>query len=316
MDELIAPKSLKQGIFRCLKAGTNVGFPEQGTPQGGVVSPLLANIALNGIESIHTYKDNWGRIREPAIRYADDMVMILRPQDDAQAILEKVRQFLAARGMNVSERKTKITATTDGFDFLGWHFVVQSNNGKFRSTPSVENYKAFRKKVKHIVNNSNYGATVKAKKLAPVVRGWRNYHRYCKMDGSRNSLNFIRKRTYTVFNKESRQNRYSSKKLLAKAFPTVSYSENKYINVKGTKSPYDGDIAYWSERKSKLYDGITSKALKQQNHSCASCGLKFVDDERIHLHHLDGNHQNWRKENLAAIHESCHDYEHMGRVRA
>jgi RNA-directed DNA polymerase len=62
MDELIAPKSLKQGIFRCLKAGTDVGFPEQGTPQGGVVSPLLANIALNGIESIHTYKDNWGRI--------------------------------------------------------------------------------------------------------------------------------------------------------------------------------------------------------------------------------------------------------------
>ena len=54
--------------------------------------------------------------------------------------------------MNVSERKTKITATTNGFDFLGWHFKVQKN-GKFRSTPSEENFKAFRKKVKHIVNN-------------------------------------------------------------------------------------------------------------------------------------------------------------------
>ena len=316
MDELIAPKSLKQGIFRCLKAGTNVGFLEQGTPQGGVVSPLLANIALNGIESIHTYKDNWGRKKEPSIRYADDMVMILRPQDDAQAILEKVRQFLAARGMNVSERKTKITATTDGFDFLGWHFVVQSNNGKFRSTPSVENYKAFRKKVKHIINNSNYGSTVKAKKLAPVVRGWRNYHRYCKMDESRNSLNFIRKRTYTVFNKEPKQNRYSSQKLLEKAFPTVSYSENRYINVQGTRSPYDGDTVYWSERKSKLYDGITSKALKRQNHSWASCGLKFVDDEKINLHHVDGNHDNWKNNNLVAIHESCHDYKHMSKAKA
>jgi hypothetical protein len=51
--------------------------------------------------------------------------------------------------------------------------------------PSVDNFKAFRKKVKHIVNNSSYGAKVKAEKLAPIVRGWRNYHRYCKMDGSR-----------------------------------------------------------------------------------------------------------------------------------
>ncbi|MHC5733137.1 MAG: group II intron maturase-specific domain-containing protein, partial [Nostoc sp.] len=80
---------------------------------------------------------------------------------------------------------TKVTATTDGFDFLGWHFKVQKN-GKFRSTPSVDNFKAFRKKVKHIVNNSNYGATTKAEKLAPVVRGWRNYHKFCKMNGSRN----------------------------------------------------------------------------------------------------------------------------------
>ena len=53
MDNLIAPKGIKFGIFRCLKAGVNPEFPEQGTPQGGVVSPLLANIALNGIESLH-----------------------------------------------------------------------------------------------------------------------------------------------------------------------------------------------------------------------------------------------------------------------
>ena len=111
------------------------------------------------------------------------MVIILRPQDDATDILDKISQFLAERGMKVSEKKTKLTATTDGFDFLGWHFKVQKN-GKFRCVPSVDNFKAFRKKVKAIVNNSNYGATTKAEKLAPVVRGWRNYHRFCKMDGS------------------------------------------------------------------------------------------------------------------------------------
>jgi group II intron reverse transcriptase/maturase len=299
MDNLIAPSGLKLGIFRCLKAGTNIGFPEQGTPQGGVVSPLLANIALNGIEEIHI-----------SVRYADDMVIILKPNDDAKAILNRISEFLAERGMKVSERKTKLTATTDGFDFLGWHFKVQKN-GKFRCTPSVENFKAFRKKVKHIVNNSNYGATEKAEKLAPVVRGWRYYHRYCKMDGSKNSLNFIESRAFTVFNKEKKQNRYTSKSLLNKAFPSVPYSENKHINVKGEKSPYDGDISYWSERKSKLYGGLTSKAIKKQNRKCVACGLTFIGEEKVHLHHADGNHDNWDKKNLVAIHESCHDYVHM-----
>ncbi|MBN3896507.1 MAG: reverse transcriptase N-terminal domain-containing protein [Nostoc sp. NOS(2021)] len=324
MDELIAPKGLKLGIFRCLKAGVNPEFPEQGTPQGGVVSPLLANIALNGIESIHRYHYEYRRGRkvhdntlnksiiEPSIRYADDMVIILRPEDDATEILERISEFLRKRGMNVSQKKTKVTAATDGFDFLGWHFKVQKN-GKFRCSPSADNSKAFRKKVKHIVNNANYGAKEKATRLAPIVRGWRNYHKFCKMDGSRNSLYHIQKRAYTVFNKETNQNRDSSKKLLDKAFPKVPYSENKHISVKGTKSPYDGDTAYWSERKSKFYDGETSKALKKQNHRCASCGLKFIDEERVHLHHIDGNHANWKKNNLEAIHESCHDYKHMSK---
>jgi group II intron reverse transcriptase/maturase len=295
MERLIAPQGIKLGIFRCLKAGVNPEFPEQGTPQGGVVSPLLANIALNGIEEIHQ-----------SVRYADDMVILLKPKDNAEIILGKVSQFLAERGMNVSEKKTRITATTDGFDFLGWHFRVQSN-GKFRCVPSVDNFKAFRQKVKHIVNNSNYGAVVKAEKLAPIVRGWRNYHRYCKMDGSRFSLWHIQNRAFRVFNKESKQDRYTSNKLLEKAFPAVPYSENKHVNVKGDKSPFNGDIIYWSERNSKLYDGTTSQALKRQDHTCGYCGLKMLSDEKVHLHHVDGNHNNWKKNNLLAVHESCHD---------
>ena len=299
LNNLIAPARLKLGIFRCLKAGTNVGFPEQGTPQGGVVSPLLANIALNGIEKIHR-----------SVRYADDMVIILKPSDNGESILEEISAFLAARGMKVSERKTKVTATTDGFDFLGWHFKVQSN-GKFRCVPSMDNHRAFRKKVKSIVNNSNYGAIVKAEKLASIVRGWRNYHRFCKMDSARDSLYYTQYRTFKVFNKETKQNRDTSKALLDIAFPKVSYSENKHINVIGEKSPYDGDVAYWSKRKSKLYNGTTSEAIKKQNHTCAACGLSFIGEEKVHLHHIDGNHDNWDNKNLVAIHESCHDYVHM-----
>ena len=318
MEQLIAPKGIKTGIFRCLKSGVNPGYPEQGTPQGGVVSPLLANIALNGIEGIHSYqKKGWtkGTKTEPTIRYADDMVVILQPQDDAEEILKRISQFLAERGLRVSEKKTKLTATTDGFDFLGWHFYVQ-NNGKFRSIPSVDNFKAFRKKVKAIVNNSNYGASDKTKNLAPLVRGWRNYHRYCKMDGGRFSLYYIQNRTFKVFNKEKKQNRHTSKKLLDKAFPTVPYAEHKFVMVRGNKSPYDGDLTYWSERNSKLYGGTTSIVLKRQNHSCARCGLKTTSEEQVHLHHKDGNHGNWKFNNLEALHESCHDYLHMSKGTA
>jgi len=280
IKKVIAPARIKQRIWQSLKAGSSVEFPNKGTPQGGVFSPLLANIALNGIETIHT-----------SVRYADDMVFILKPGDNAEEIRSLIDDFLAQRGLKVKERKTRLVHSTDGFDFLGWHFKVQSN-GKFRSYPSKENFLTFRQKVKKIVNSSNYGAKVKAEKLAPIVRGWRNYHRYCKMDGSRYSLYFIQNGAWKVFNKETKQNRYSVNNLVNKAFPAVPYSENKHINVKGDYSPFNGDVVYWSKRNSKLYDGITSKALKKQDHSCGYCGLKFIDMERVHLHHVDGNHDN------------------------
>ena len=312
MNELTAPRELKQGIFRCLKVGTNPEFPEQGTPQGGCVSPLLANIALNGIENCHVTTGKQWKPVSGIIRYADDMVAILKPNEDADLALSNIKEFLAKRGMNVSETKTKLTASTDGFDFVGWRFYVQQN-GKFRSIPSADNFKAFRKKVKKIVNCSNYGAKVKAQKLAPIVRGWRQYHKYCKLDGSRFSLYYLGYKTFKVFNKEKKHNRYTSKKLLDKALPYVPYSESAHIMVKGDKSPYDGDLVYWSKRKSKLYYDTTSKLLIKQSHTCGHCGLKFVDDEPIHLHHIDGNHNNWKHKNLTVVHQSCHQYIHMSK---
>ena len=131
------------------------------------------------------------------------------------------------------------------------------------------------------------------------------------MDGSRFSLWHTNHRTWKVFNKEAKNDRESTSKLIEKAFPAVPCSENKHINVIGNKSPFDGDMAYWSERNSKLYDDETSKALKRQNHTCGHCGLKCISEERVHLHHIDGNHNNWKNKNLLAVHESCHDYIHM-----
>ena len=108
--------------------------------------------------------------------------------------------------------------------------------------PREDNFKAFREKVKSIVNNSNYGAQVKAEKLASIVRGWRNYHKYCKMDGSKLSLWETSHRAFKVFLKQKTINRYNAERLAEKAFPAVGYSENKFVNVKGNKSPYDNDL--------------------------------------------------------------------------
>lgn len=299
LENLIAPQFLKVNIHRCLRAGVNPEFPEQGTPQGGVVSPLLANVALNGIESL-------GK----CIRYADDCVFILKPEEDAAQLQTRIEEFLDQRGMKVSQKKTRLVATTDGFDFLGWHFKVQAN-GKFRSTPSKDNYRTVIKKIKEVINNSSYGVADKVRRLAPIVRGWRNYHRYCNM--TKFDLWHTRKRAFDVLNRGKSQTWQSSTKLIKAAFPDVSWAENRHINVRGNKSPFDGDWLYWSQRNSKLYNGDSERTLKRQNHSCAACGLKFLGDQRMHLHHKDGNHNNWKWDNLVALHESCHDYVHMSK---
>lgn len=138
-----------------------------------------------------------------------------------------------------------------------------------------------------------------------------NYHRYCKMEGSRFSLWYMSHRTFKVFLKEKKINRYKSEALVNQAFPQVGYSENAFVKVAGDVSPYNNDIVYWSKRESKLYDGIIAKQLKKQQHKCGHCGLEFLPGEDVHLHHIDGNHDNWKTKNLVVIHQSCHQYIHM-----
>lgn len=317
MDRLIAPKGLKIGIFRCLKAGTNINFPEQGTPQGGVVSPLLANIALNGIEDVAknlrpTYKE---RRYCNAIRYADDIVIVLKPYEDAELILRELDKFLEQRGMNLSKEKTKVEPATNSFDFLGYEFRVKPN-GKLITVPSKDNYLAFKAKIKDICSNSQINAEDKARRIAPIVRGWRNYHKYCNMNSTRGSLWGLNNATFKVFMKEKTMRKDKAIKLIKKAFPEVSWAEGKFVRVKGEKSPFDGDITYWTKRNSKLYFGETSKALSKQKNQCASCGMNFMPGDKVELHHKDGNHSNWKKDNLEAVHDYCHQAIHRnGRPR-
>ncbi|MEO1558751.1 MAG: reverse transcriptase domain-containing protein, partial [Cyanobacteria bacterium J06632_19] len=151
IKKVIAPSNIKTGLWKCLKAGNNIDLVEQGTAQGGVISPLLANIAINGIEKI-------GETRCPkryhkvtsCIRYADDMVFALRPdipEHSPELIRAQIDEFLALRGLNVKESKTHLKASTDGFTFLGWDFIVLPNH-KLKIFPSKEGYEAMRNKVK------------------------------------------------------------------------------------------------------------------------------------------------------------------------
>jgi RNA-directed DNA polymerase len=297
MDNIIAPGFLKSGLHKCLKIGVNPEFPDQGTPQGGVISPLLANIALNGIEDIH-----------PSIRYADDMIYFLKPHDNEDVILSKITQFLITRGMNIKDKKTKVTRSIDGFDFLGWHFV-NTVSGKFICRPSKNNYTNFKKKIRNIIQNSAIKITGRITKIATIVRGWRNYHKYCDM--SKHELWPLNRYVYNkIKNRKTKISYDESIKLIRRAFPYIGYQINKFVNVKHDRSPFDGDLIYWSKRKSQLYDGSTYRLLLKQSFTCNYCNLKFNDNEDVHLHHIDGNHNNWMPYNVCIVHKSCHQYLH------
>ena len=120
-------------------------------------------------------------------------------------------------------------------------------------------------------------------------------------------------RTRKVFLKQKTINRHQAVEMVRIAFPKVSFSENRFVSVKGDKSPFDGDFVYWSKRNSILYDGSLATALRTQNHSCGYCGLKLLNEQKVELHHIDGNHNNCEYKNLLAVHRSCHQYIHMSK---
>jgi RNA-directed DNA polymerase (EC 2.7.7.49) len=111
-------------------------FPEEGTPQGGVLSPLLANIALHGLERAITGEQRRPRIT--VIRYADDFVVLCEDRNALEAAKERAETWLAGIGLRLKEAKTRMTHTLEecegspGFDFLGFH-VRQYRVGKYRT---------------------------------------------------------------------------------------------------------------------------------------------------------------------------------------
>nr|AKL78973.1 ycf13 [Euglena viridis] len=255
IQKLIAPRSIKLGIFRLLKKGFLLGFEEEKI-QGHSLSNLLSNVLLDGIENIHN-----------CIHFGHSLVYFLKPFHNENIIVNRVKSFLLNLGLNLTKLTISLTNSQFGFDFLGWHFKV-FRNGKFLSTPSVVNYQNFLKRIKHIINNSNYGSNVKASKLYPVIKEWKLYHMFSSMHSARFSLFFVKKRAFKIFNSESKQDYYSTKTLLDFCFYTISSSDKIYFSNSFLILPYYGHLTFWTAFFYNRFN-MKSKCF------CVHCGMNF-----------------------------------------
>jgi RNA-directed DNA polymerase len=174
-------KWLKAGIF---EAGKGFAPTGEGTPQGGIISPLLLNIALHGLEEAAGVRyrtgSHAGELREggPAlVRYADDLVVCCHSRQQAEQVKARLAGWLEPRGLAFNEAKTRIAFLPEGFDFLGFN-LRRYPNGKLLIKPGTTAVKRFRKRLAAEFRALR-GANVKAvlARIAPIVRGWVAYYR-------------------------------------------------------------------------------------------------------------------------------------------
>jgi len=183
MDKSILKQFLKAGfVFR------GDLFPtDDGTPQGGVISPILANMALDGMEKVLSDRFHTNRLgkvdlrfknahKVNLVRYADDFVVTAATEEIAMEAKEVIRDFLKTRGLELSEEKTVISHIDDGFDLLGWTF--RKFKGKLIIKPSKKAIKAFVATLSETILQRGKAWTQELliQKLNQQIRGWTNYH--------------------------------------------------------------------------------------------------------------------------------------------
>ena len=188
MDESILRKWLKAGFM-----DEGVLHPtEEGTPQGGIISPVLANMALDGLEQeLRANFPPRQRVKRRAgimpmvhlVRYADDFIITGSNRELLEKeVLPVVRNFMTRRGLELSPEKTRITHIESGFDFLGQN--VRKYKGKLVIKPAKKNLKAVLDKIrKEVMVNKAATAGFLIARLNPIIRGWANYHQHiCSKD--------------------------------------------------------------------------------------------------------------------------------------
>jgi RNA-directed DNA polymerase len=186
-------KFLKQGI---MDAGSLAQAGEEGTPQGAVMSPLLANIYLNAFDH------KMAGLGFEMVRYADDFVILCESQEQALSALETVREWMHQNGLSLHPQKTRIVdmQKPGGFDFLGYHF-----EGKHRY-PRKKSMERFKEKVRAITRRTSGESMPRIiARLNPVLRGWFEYYKHCHRLLYANTDGRIRSRLRSILRRRSRR---------------------------------------------------------------------------------------------------------------
>ena len=373
LEKLNAYPAMENQIRAWLKSGIMEGEPfytnESGTPQGGVISGLLANVALHGLEKhignkfpkFKTRKgQETGKMKEiceaRVIRYADDFLIIHEDLEVIRAAKVETEKWMATIGLKLNEKTTRIAHTLKyindekpGFDFLGFHIRTyevgkhkcgENSNGKklmhrTRIRPSDESIKQFRQQVKIILRRGHaQSPSEMIKTYNWYVRGWANYFKIG--DSSHDTFRKLQNDLYQVYlawgqkKFSQRGNGYITKKIFHKskysnwnfgwkdanylhlAVTLYEFDYVKHVKVQGDRSPYDGDWKYWVSRRGKhpLCPKDIRVGLKDQNGRCAHCANIFHVEDKIEVHHIDGNRKNNKTTNKALVHLHCHDEIH------
>ena len=354
LSKINTSPTLQRAIKSWLKAGwVFEGKREKsdiGTPQGGVISPLLANIALHGMENRMTQLANSlkgdkfkNRTSLTFVRYADDFVCLHPVREVIDTAKSILIDWLDEVGLELSESKTRISNTADGFNFLGFtirqypvgkYHSGKSTNGEplgFKTLikPSQEKVKKHYAKMADVISRHNASPQkVLISQLNPIIRGWSNYYSsvvskqtYSKLD----HLIWQRIERWCLRRHPNKSATWVNHKYFKsvgdrnwvfgdKNWTLTTHAETpiiRHIKVKGEKSPYDGELGYWAGRLGKHPELSTrvSKLLKIQKTKCNHCGLTFRDGDVWEVDHiipksLGGNN---RYDNLQLLHRHCHD---------
>jgi RNA-directed DNA polymerase len=178
---------LEAGVMEEMK----VQYTTTGTPQGGIISPLLANIYLHAMdEALEARHISW-------VRYADDFLLLCETREEAEAALEAVRGILQGLKLELSPEKTHIRHLEEGFDFLGWHYQGQ------RRWPRDKSVKGLRNKLRTKTRRLRPGSMEQiCAEVTPVLRGWYNYFRDGNSGGTfGDTISWVRRRLRSILHR-------------------------------------------------------------------------------------------------------------------
>jgi RNA-directed DNA polymerase len=221
----VLEQSLKAGVLEELKGWQPT---EQGTPQGAVISPMLANLYLNPLDH------DMARRGWEMVRYADDFVVLCRSKEEAETVLNELRQWTTAAGLTLHPTKTRIVeATSAGFDFLGWHF----RGGK--KWPRQKSLQKLQDKLRPLTRRTQ-GWSLKeiTAKVNPILRGWYGYFRDSHPTGLSGPDGWLRRRLRAMLRKREKRPGYGLSPADSQRWP------NRWFARQGLFSLEHGSCVY------------------------------------------------------------------------